>query len=156
MTIAVEEQRIREVLGEVEAVEDVAYSLPEDDERRRRLLDVTNSTLAREATIRPVIAAKLLGLSERTVRTWADKGVLLVAKRRPRLLIDLASVHEISHLLRDLRTIGKDRDLLDEVWRRLNDQALIESDDFQESLAQMRRGEGRVLRPLPKSGDTGR
>jgi hypothetical protein len=58
-------------------------------------------------------------------------------------------VHAISHIIRELRSLGKDRDLLDEVWRRLADAALLERDDLQESIEQMRRGQGRVLRPLP-------
>ena len=51
-------------------------------------------------------------------RARAKEGVLAVAQRAPRLLLDVRSVHEVSHILRDLRALGKDRDLLDEVWRR--------------------------------------
>ncbi len=150
MTLAVEEQRIRSLLERVEEVEDVANSLPKGDERRTRLLNVTNATLAEEATIRPTIAAKLLGLDEKTVRAWAEQGVLTIAQRRPRLLLDLMSVHDMSHRIQQLREAGKHQGLLDEIWRQLNDQALVESDDFQESLAQVQRGEV-VLRPLPRS-----
>jgi len=35
------------------------------------------------------------------------------------------------------------------VWRRLTDAALLDRDDLRESLDQMRRGEERLLRPLP-------
>src|SRR5260370_18529363 len=147
MTIAIEEERIRSLLGRVEAVEDVARTLPEDDERRVKLLAVSSAALADEGTIRPVIAARLLGLSEKTVRAWAAQGVLTVAQRAPRLLLDLQSVHVISHLVRELRELGKDRDLLDEVWRRLSDTALLERPDLHESIQQMLRGEGRLLRP---------
>jgi hypothetical protein len=38
-------------------------------------------------------------------------------------------------------------ELLDELRHRHTDQALIESPDFQLSLSQMLRGEGRILRP---------
>jgi hypothetical protein len=34
------------------------------------------------------------------------------------------------------------------VWRRLEDAALLDREDLRESLDQMRRGEGRVLRPV--------
>jgi hypothetical protein len=154
MTIAIEESRIRSLFERVEAVEEVARTLGDDDERRAKLLAVTNATLADEGTIRPVIAARLLGLSEKTVRAWAAHGVLAVAQRSPRLLLDVRSVHEISHVIRELRSLGKDRDLLDEVWRRLSDTALLTHDDLRESIEQMRRGEGRVLRPMPPD-DTG-
>ena len=156
MSIAVEEQRIRSLFDRVETVEDVARTLPEDDERRAKLLAVSDAALAEEGTVRPVIAARLLGLSEKTVRAWANQGVLAVAQRAPRLLLDVRSVHEVSHILRDLRAVGRDRDLLDEVWRRLSDAALLEHPGLRESIEQMRRGEGQVLRPLPGNGAASR
>jgi hypothetical protein len=148
MTIAVEEKRVRSLFEQVEAVEEVAMTLADDDERRAKLLAVSNAALADEGTIRPVIAARLLDLSEKTVRAWAAEGVLAVAQRSPRLLLDVQSVHAVSHIIRELRSLGKDRDLLDEVWRRLTDAALLERHDLRESIEQMRRGEGRVLRPI--------
>jgi DNA-binding transcriptional MerR regulator len=149
VTIAFEEKRVRSLFERVEAVEEVAETLADDDERRAKLLAVSSAALAEEGTIRPVIAARLLGLSEKTVRAWAAQGVLTIAQRTPRLLLDVQSVHAISHIIRELRSLGKDRDLLDEVWRRLSDAALLERGDLQESIEQMRRGQGRVLRPLP-------
>ena len=152
MSIAIEEQRIRSLFDRVEAVEDVARTLPENDERRAKLLAVSSATLADEGTVRPVIAAKLLGLSEKTIREWAKQGVLAVAQRSPRLLLDLQSVHEVRHIVQGLRSLGKDRDLLDEVWRHLSDAALRDRPDLAESIRQMRRGQGRVLRPLGGNG----
>lgn len=98
----------------------------------------------------------LLGLSEKTVRSWAAPGVLIIAQRTPRLLLDLQSVHVISHLIRELRAAGQDRDLLDEVWRRLNDAALLDHPELQDSISQMLRGVGRVLRPLRGNEGTSR
>jgi hypothetical protein len=152
MTIAVEERRLRSLFERVEVVEDVARTLPEDDERRARLLAVSDSALAEEGTIRPVLAARLLGLSEKTVRAWAAAGVLTVAQRSPRLLLDVRSVHAVSHLVSELRAAGQDRDLLDQVWHRLEDAALLDRYDLRDSLDQMRRGQGRVLRPIPPAG----
>ncbi|MGO9082305.1 MAG: hypothetical protein ACLQDY_25310 [Streptosporangiaceae bacterium] len=149
MSIAVEETRIRSLFERVEIVEEVARTLDGDDERRAKLLAVSKAVLADEGTVRPVIAARLMDLSEKTVRAWAARGVLAVAQRSPRLLLDVGSVHEISHIVRELRSAGQDRDLLDEVWHRLEDAALLERDDLIESIGQMHRGEGRVLRPVP-------
>jgi hypothetical protein len=148
MSIAIEEQRIRSLFDRVEVVEDVARTLPQGDERRAKLLAVSTATLADEGTVRPVIAARLLGLSERTIRTWAKQGVLAVAQHSPRLLLDLQSVHQVRHIVQDLRAVGKDRNLLDEVGRRLSDAALLDRADLSESIEQMRPGKGRVLRPL--------
>jgi hypothetical protein len=155
LTIAIEERRLRSLFERVEVVEDVARTLPEDDERRAKLLAVSDSALAEEGTIRPVIAARLLGLSEKTVRAGASAGVLTVAQRSPRLLLEVRSVHAVSHLISELRAAGQDRDLLDQVWRRLQDEALVHRDDLRESLDQMRRGEGRVLRPRSSDGIQG-
>jgi hypothetical protein len=51
VSIAIEEQRIRSLFDRVETVEDVAKTLPEDDERRAKLLAVSNAALA--TTSRP-------------------------------------------------------------------------------------------------------
>jgi hypothetical protein len=45
--------------------------------------------------------------------------------------------------------------MLDEVWHRLNDAALLDRADLQESIGQMLRGEERVLRPLRDNGPPG-
>jgi hypothetical protein len=87
-----------------------------------------------EGTIRPVIAARLLGLSEKTVRAWADAGVLVVARRSRRRLLDVRSVHAVGHLVSELWAAGQDRDRLDQVWRHLEDSALLDREDLRESL----------------------
>ena len=103
--------------------------------------------IAEEGSVRPVIAAKVLGLSEKTVRAWAAAGLLSTRQRSPRLLLDVPSVHAISHVLREVRASGLDRDLLEHVWRRLEDQALLDRDDLRESIDQLRAGDVVVLRP---------
>jgi hypothetical protein len=153
MSVATEEQRIRNLLERMEAIEEVAGTLPEGDERRTRLLAVSRDALAEEGSVRPVIAAKILGLSEKTVRAWAAAGLLTAGQRSPRLLLDLPSVHAISHVLREIRADGLDRDLLEHVWHRLEDRALLDRSDLRESIAQLRRGDVVVLRPLA-DGDT--
>jgi hypothetical protein len=77
------------------------------------------------------------------------EGVLSVAQRAPRLLLDVRSVHEVSHIIRDLRALGRDRDLLDEVWRRLGDAALLERPDLRESIEQPRRARARCCVRCP-------
>lgn len=155
MSVGTEEQRIRSLFDRVEAIEEVAVTLPEDDARRAKLLAVSRDALAEEGTVRPVIAAKILGLSEKTVRAWAAAGLLPARQHTPRLLLDVPSVHAVSHVLREVRADGLDRDLLEHVWRRLEDQALLGRPDLQESIEQMRQGDVVVLRPLPNSSSGG-
>lgn len=138
---------MREVLGRVEELEDIAASVPEEDERRIRLISVARETLTDVGPVRPAVAARLLELNEKTVRAWSDEGVLAKASESPRLLLDPEHVHRVWHLVRELRDAGKTRGLLDEVYRRLSDAALLDRADLQESLGQMRRGEGTMLVP---------
>lgn len=138
MSVATDEQRIRDLFERVETIEEVAITLPEHDDRRARLLAVSQEALADEGTVRPVIAAKILGLSEKTVRAWAAAGLLSTRQRSPRLLLDVPSVHAVSHVLREIRADGLDRDLLEHVWRRLEDQALLGRADLGESIEQLR------------------
>lgn len=154
MSLAAEEQRIRSLFEHVEQVEAVAETMPETDARRSRLLASARGVLTQVDPIRPRIAALLLRLSERTIRTWATEGVLTAASTSSRrLVLDPERVHEVMHVVRELRQAGRDRNLLEAVWHRLSDQALRDREDLSESITQMRRGEGRVLYPLPSDDD---
>lgn len=80
------------------------------------------------------------------MKAWAREGVLAIHSQEPRMLLDASRLHEVLHLVSDLRRAGKNRGLLDEVHRRLSDQSLLERTDLVTSLEQMHRGEGRVVR----------
>jgi hypothetical protein len=82
------------------------------------------------------------------VRAWAAAGLLTAGQRSPRLLLDLPGVHTISHVLAEIRADGLDRGLLEHVWHRLEDRALLDRADLRESIEQMRHGDVVVLRPL--------
>jgi DNA-binding transcriptional MerR regulator len=143
-----EAQRTRDFLALVEAIEEVAATLDERDERRQKLRDVVTGTLRAAPPLRPGVAARLLSLSERTVRTWTREGVLREAETAsPRLLLDPERFHEVLRLVTDLREAGRTTGLLDEVYRRLVDATWLDRDDLTDSLAQMRRREGRVSVP---------
>lgn len=148
MTVTAEQERIKGFLADVEEIEDVAESLGRDDERRSRLLRVADSVLSTCDPIRVSVAAELLGLSQPTVRAWVEQGILSAARTdSPRLLLDPHRLHEVMHLITDLREAGTVRGLHEAVWHRLMDQALLGRSDMIDSLAQMGRGEGRVIDP---------
>jgi hypothetical protein len=87
-------------------------------------------------------------ISRKTVEAWAREGLLTAATgNHKRLVLDPERLHDVLQLVRDLRTQGRDRNLIEAVWYRLNDQALLDREDSAESIAQMKRGEGRVVRP---------
>lgn len=141
MPVLTEERAVLATLERVEEIETVAATFDKDDDRRVTLCRVVEDTLASTPPVRPRIAASILGLTEKTVRSWVDEGVLASTTKSPRLLLDATRLHEVLHLVRDLRAAGKKRGLLDEVYRRLTDSALLDREDLAESLEQMRRGE---------------
>ncbi len=149
--VAAETTQAVELMERVETLESVARSLPEQDDRRSRLLRLVEKDLAAAAPLRPRVAAQLLGLSEKTVRAWAREGVLLAADTSsPRLLLDLERVHDVLHLVKDLRAAGATVGLLDEVHRRLTDASWLDRADLAESMQQMQRGEGHVIAAAPQ------
>ncbi|WP_305787547.1 MerR family transcriptional regulator [Symbioplanes lichenis] len=147
MTLATEEERTTHVFELVDELEDIASTPNLAESVRARLQDLARRELTRSEPVRVAVAAKLLGLSERSVRNWAKEGVLTPAETdSPRLLLDPERLHEVMRLIKDLRKLGKNRDLIDLVWYRLSDHALLQRGDLLESLEQMARGEGRRVR----------
>ncbi len=148
--VAEESRQVRDLMERVETIEAVANSLPDGDSRRQMLLGVINRDLASASPLRPRIVADLLGLSERTVRSWVNEGVLIrVESASPRMLLDVERVHHVLHLVRDLRAAGQTTGLLDEVHRQLVDMSWLGRGDLTVSLQQMHGGEGTLRVPLP-------
>ncbi|GAA3663916.1 hypothetical protein C8D88_10179 [Lentzea atacamensis] len=146
MSVATEAALIRDLFETIEEIESVASSLAEDDERRHKLDGVVARTLRQAPPVRPVVAGELLDLTEKTVKAWAREGVLAIHSQEPRMLLDTVRLHEVLHLVSDLRRAGKTRGLIDEVHRRLSDQSLLDRSDLAASLDEMRSGRGRVVR----------
>lgn len=145
--LAEETRQIRNLIDRVERLEGVA-SRTVSAADRAELLEISRQTLADAAPVRPRIASELLALSEKTVRAWTEEGVLLRAETSsPRLLLDLRRLHDVMHLVRELRADGRTTGLLDEVYRRLVDETWAQRSDLDESLSEMRRGEGTLRVP---------
>jgi hypothetical protein len=145
-TVEAEAERAKELLSVVDDVAEVAETLPSGDPRRSKLLTAVARTLDAAPPVRTIVAAELLRVSDKTVRAWAREGVLVVHQDEPRVLLDARRLYEVVVLVQDLREAGQARGLLDEVWRRLSDRALLDRDDLIESLGHMQRGEGRTVR----------
>lgn len=141
MSLMQEREELTTLLDDVAKLHEVAETLPADDERAQALESVANRRLASAPGMRPSMAASLLGLSEPTVRAWTKRGIFAVRSRKPRLLLDPASVLDVRQLIADLRQAGLSRGLLDAVYNRLTDEQLLADPDLQESLEQMHRGE---------------
>jgi hypothetical protein len=129
----IEERRLRSLFELVEAVENVVKTLPEDDGGRARLLALSNRALAGEGAMCSVIAARLLRLSDKTVRAWAAVSVLTVARRSPRLLLDSRSVYAAWRLVSEMRAAGQERNLLGQVRHRLKDAVPLDHDELHDN-----------------------
>ncbi|MBP0932408.1 MULTISPECIES: hypothetical protein [Streptomyces] len=143
-TMEREETKVKGLFERLEKLEEVA----EDIESREpgsaaSLRGVVQEALEEAEPVRVRVAASLLEFSDRTVRTWIDEGLLTVRGEHP-LRLDPVRLHQVLHLVRDLRGAGRKRDLLDAVWYRLQDSALLDRSDLQASLDEMRKG---MLRP---------
>ncbi len=147
---AVESSVVIKTFKRAEMLEAFAGNLP-DPMQQAEQMRVAMDLISDLGPIRPVAVSKVLGLTEKTVRAWATEGALDIALTEPRVLLDPLSVHTVLHLVEALRAAGQTRGLLDEVYRRLSDASLIESADMQESLRQMRQGQGEVVRTRPRA-----
>ncbi|MFI5931815.1 hypothetical protein [Actinoplanes sp. NPDC051494] len=132
---------VERILAHVGAIERIAGRLDKSDQNRAELLQEGRAFLGDIGPVSVSTAAALLTISEPTVRAWTRRGLLTTATGHANGL-DALRLHEVSTLVRDLRAAGHDRDLLNKVWHRLSDQALLDRDDLQESLGQMRSGQG--------------
>lgn len=146
MSVADETRQIVALLERVEKVESVAASLPPSDDRRTTLTEVVEQSLEAAPPVRPIIAAELMQLSDKTVRAWTAEGVLTADESQPakRLLLSMRRLHDVLHVLRQVRAEGRTTGLLDEVYRRLVDVTWLEREDFAESLAQVRARQGEL------------
>lgn len=146
MSVTLEQERIDNLFSRVDDLDDVARTMPTDDPRRATLVRVIRAELTDAEPVRPRIAAALLHLTEKTVRAWLNEGVLTAAVNKPRVLLEPFRLYEVLSLVRDLRSAGRTTGLLDEVFRRLSDSALLERQDLQRSLSEMAEGQGTLVR----------
>lgn len=136
-----EEEQVRALFSRVERVEAVADRIQGmEPAQASELRSVAEDALSTAEPVRLKIAASLLDLSDRTVRTWVEEGVLSLVSDSPQR-IDPTRLHQVLHLVRDLRAAGHKRDLINAVWYRLQDAALLDREDLKASLQQLRKGQ---------------
>ena len=140
-TMEREETAVRDLFARVDEVLDVAHVIEgERPQEAARLVHVSHSALSSAEPIRVPIAAKILLVSDKTVRAWAEDGLLTPLAVRPRLLLDAERLHTVRRFLDDLRAAGQDRDFRDNLWNRLQDEALLDRADLMQSLSEMKEG----------------
>jgi hypothetical protein len=139
-TLQREEAQIKALFDQVEAVEEVAESIQDrEPAQATKLRGAVEGVLSNAGPVRIRTAASLLCLSDRTARTWAAEGVLALASEHP-MRVDPVRLHEVLRLVKELRAAGRNKDLLNAVWHRLQDAAVLDRDDLATSLRQLRDG----------------
>lgn len=110
-------------------------------EVRRRLVQVRDRRLAEVPGVSVATAARALGISGQSVRSWVEAGVLDVVPGSRPLQVSTKRVAEAASVLHRLRQAGQDRDLLRAVVDRLEDERVLAQPRVRRSLDQLRRGE---------------
>jgi hypothetical protein len=94
--------------------------------------------LGRSPAVPVSLAARLLQISQPTIRKWVASGILQSVRERP-LGIDPASFFEVLRAVRELRERGKDPTVRELLLGRIDDDLLLQQPALQQSLREMRR-----------------
>jgi len=142
-----EETAVRDLFARVDEVLDVAHAIGDErPQEAARLVHASHGALSSAEPVRVPIAARILLVSDKTIRAWVEDGLLTSRAVRPRLLVDVERLHTVLRFLSDLRAAGQDRDFRDNLWNKLRDEALLDRTDLRESLSQMNAGNVRPAR----------
>lgn len=147
---------------ELEAAERVARDVDELDaleatvhrntEARARVDRLRRYRLAEAPSVRLSVAAKMLDLSVPTVRAWIMRGLLEDAPDPAPRRVTLASVLSLRPVVRELRELGQDRNLLEAIVARVEDRRTLTDRRLRTSLGEMRHGD--VIDITPRPGST--
>jgi len=113
----------------------------EDDPDRRRSLDAVRDRLAaRDRGVKVSGAARVLGLSQPTIRSWIEAGVLDPVPGVTPVRVDVGSLAAVKHAVDLLREHADDRRLLADVMRLLRDRAALEGEGVLQGLDDLAAG----------------
>jgi DNA-binding transcriptional MerR regulator len=136
-----ERQTAEMLIDEVEQLDAVDAAVQSGQTgRAHTLVRALRSRLA-EKPVRVSVAAELIGVSQPTIRAWADEGVLETVDADGPRAVTLGSVLRVRPVVAELRALGRQRDLMSAVLAQVDDRELLDDKRLQSSLAQMRRGE---------------
>ena len=128
-----------EVVDDLLTLEELAAH--EDDPDRRRSLEVVRSHLAeRDRGAKVSEVAKVLGLSQPTVRAWMESGLLVPIAGMTPVRIDVLSLADVKRALGLIRRQKDDKRLLADVMRRLRDRAALAGEDVRAGLEDLAAG----------------
>lgn len=136
---------VAEIVEDLLALDDLVSA--ERDPVRRRSLEAIRAGIARQGGGAKVAdAAMVLGVSQPTVRSWIDAGLLPAVPQTKPVRIDLGALAATKRALDLIRPHAHDRRLLIHVMRLLRDRAAL--DGSAEGFDDLRAG-----RVVPRGAD---
>jgi DNA-binding transcriptional MerR regulator len=153
MTTVDELHLAERIARDIDELDELEASLKRNKEAQGRVVRLRRRRLDEAPSVRLSVAAKLLGLTVPTIRSWIDRGLLSeVGGGAPRR-VKLASVLTVRAIVRELRSLGRDRNLVEAVLARVEDERVLSDRELRGSLDEMRRGE--LLDITPAAGKPG-
>jgi hypothetical protein len=144
-TVAAQKHDTLAMFAHVERLEEIAAGLDERDApAARKLYELADEVVSAVSPVRISIAADLLKVSRVTVQAWCRRGVLKAAEPSKVAVrtLDPHRLHDVLHLVKELRELGeKPGGLAEQVWYRLEDRALADSEELQKGLEAWRSGD---------------
>lgn len=139
------------IARDIDELDELENALGRNKNARGKVVRIRRRRLAEAPSVRLSVAGKLLDLSIPTTRAWIDQGLLKeVGGSSPRR-VSLQSVLEVRPLVRELRVLGRDRNLLEGVLARIEDERTLSDRKLRRSLDEMARGE--LVDITPDSGE---
>lgn len=140
-------ERIARDIDDLDELED---ALGRNKNARLKVVRLRRRRLADAPSVRLSVAGKLLELSVPTVRAWIDRGLLEEVRDSSPRRVTLQSVLEVRPLLRELRALGRDRNLLEAILAQVEDERAFSDRKLRKSLDEMR--SGKLIDITPRSG----
>lgn len=139
--VAREREQLHGILDEVERLDALAQAIQagRKSEARQAVEELRRLRIRNARPVRLAIAAQMLGVSVPTVKAWAGEGVLEWRDGSPQR-VSLGSVLRVGPIVRELKQLGRNRDLLAAILARLEDEATLSDRRLQTSLDEMRQG----------------
>lgn len=129
------------IARDIDELDELESALTRNKDARLRVVRLRRRRLDEAPSVRLSVAGKLLDLSLPTIRVWIERGLLDEIDGSSPRRITLGSVLEVRPLVRELRALGRDRNLLEAVLARLEDERTLSDRKLRRSLDEMHSGE---------------
>ena len=129
------------IARDIDELDELESSLGRNEDARLKVVRRRRRRLDEAPSVRLSVAGTLLDLSLPTIRTWIDRGLLEEMRGSSPRRVTLRSVLlEVRPLVRELRALGRDRNLLEAVLARVEDERTLSDRMLRRSLDEMRGG----------------